>query len=147
MLIVVAALCWFVSVVIRMLFFLPPVVVAERRIGLIRAWELGRGNFWRMVAVLLAVLGPVWIGLHAVLFAVVGPLLPMDLIAHFHAGMARSDVHQLVLEIVRRVLLGFRGMVPFLIAYALIEQLLYAGLANGAVADAYLSVTAEGGTS
>lgn len=45
---------------VRFFFFLPAVVVAEERIGLGRSWSLGRGNFWRMVAVWLLIAIPVW---------------------------------------------------------------------------------------
>jgi hypothetical protein len=43
----------------RLSFFLPPVVVAEKRIGLGRAWELSGGNFWRIVAIALLIGIPV----------------------------------------------------------------------------------------
>jgi hypothetical protein len=46
---------------VRMAFLMTPVVVAEDRIGLGRAWALGKGNFWRMFLILLAVLMPVFV--------------------------------------------------------------------------------------
>ena len=51
--------CGFIYVVVRQTFFLTPVVVAEDRIGLGRAWQLGRGNFWRMFLILLAIFLPI----------------------------------------------------------------------------------------
>jgi hypothetical protein len=48
-----------IYVTVRLSFLMTPVVVAENRIGLGRAWQLGKGNFWRMFLVLLAILVPV----------------------------------------------------------------------------------------
>ncbi len=44
---VVAGVCWFFYMAVRLMFFLPTVVVAEGGLGLARSWELGAGNFWR----------------------------------------------------------------------------------------------------
>jgi hypothetical protein len=52
--------CAFIYVCFRLLFFLPAVVVAEKRFGLGRSWELGRGNFWRILVIYLLVTIPVW---------------------------------------------------------------------------------------
>ncbi len=56
---VLAAMLWIVYMTFRLVFFLPAVVVAEERIGIGRAWELGGGNFWRILGVLFAVLLPI----------------------------------------------------------------------------------------
>jgi len=45
--------------IVRLMFLLTPVVVAESRIGIGRSWKLGRGNFWRMFIVLVAIFLPV----------------------------------------------------------------------------------------
>lgn len=50
--------CAFIYGLVRQTFFLTPVVVAEERLGLRRAWSLGRGNFWRMFVIILALLVP-----------------------------------------------------------------------------------------
>jgi hypothetical protein len=47
-----------IYVLVRFSFLMTPVVVAEDRIGLGRAWQLGKGNFWRMFAILLTILVP-----------------------------------------------------------------------------------------
>jgi len=44
---------------VRASFLLSPVAIAEDRIGLGRAWSLGKGNFWRVFLILLAILVPV----------------------------------------------------------------------------------------
>lgn len=141
----VVAVCWLVYATVRLFFFLPAVVVAESRIGLIRSWELSQGNFWRIVGIALAVFVPVWIGLHIVLFAVIEPMIPLDMLARFHSGMLPGDIQELAQAITKRIFLGFRGILPFLVAFSLVEQLLYAGLGNGASASAYLAVTGKGG--
>jgi hypothetical protein len=43
---------------IRLTYFLVPVTVAEHRFGILRSWELTKGNVWRIVAISLAILIP-----------------------------------------------------------------------------------------
>jgi len=50
--------CAFIYALVRQTFLLTPVVIAEEKIGLRRAWSLGRGNFWRMFLIILALLVP-----------------------------------------------------------------------------------------
>ena len=47
-----------VYVLVRLTFLQPPIAVAEERGVIRRSWELGKGNFWRMFAVLLAIVIP-----------------------------------------------------------------------------------------
>lgn len=49
----------FAVAVIRLGFLLTPVVIAEERISLRRAWTLSGGNFWRLLAVALGTMLPV----------------------------------------------------------------------------------------
>ena len=58
--------------VVRLLFLLAPVTIAEERIGLRRAWSLGRGNFWRILLVFLGVFVPVTV-IEFILFFVFTP--------------------------------------------------------------------------
>lgn len=44
---------------VRYVFLLTPVVLAENKIGLVRSWRLGSGNFCRMFAILVIVLLPI----------------------------------------------------------------------------------------
>jgi hypothetical protein len=50
-----------IYVAVRMSFVLTPVVVAERRISLGRGWSLTKGNFWRIVIIVMAILVPILI--------------------------------------------------------------------------------------
>jgi hypothetical protein len=54
----VAAFCAYIYILVRCSFLLIPVTIAEEKISLRRVWILGRGNFWRMFVILLAVLIP-----------------------------------------------------------------------------------------
>jgi len=55
---VIAALCFFTLIIFRMGFLIIPVTVTEAKIDLARGWTLTYGNFWRIVAVVLAVWVP-----------------------------------------------------------------------------------------
>jgi hypothetical protein len=57
--VIVILYCAFIYAVMRQTFLLTPVVVAEEKIGLRRAWSLGRGNFWRMLAIILSIMLPI----------------------------------------------------------------------------------------
>jgi hypothetical protein len=58
---------------VRLAFLVAPVTVAEGKIDLIRAWQLTRGNFWRMFAVLAVTFGPIFVVSQLAFAAVVGP--------------------------------------------------------------------------
>lgn len=50
-----------VYIVVRLWFLVTPVTVCENQINLVRGWTLTRGNFWRILAVLLAVTLPIFV--------------------------------------------------------------------------------------
>lgn len=54
----VAAFVAFYYIYLRLWFFIAPVVVAEKHIDIRRAWRLGKGNVWRILLVVLAILIP-----------------------------------------------------------------------------------------
>jgi hypothetical protein len=128
--VIAVAVLWIIYMVVRLTFFLPAVVVAEERIGLGRSWELGGGNFWRIVIVFLAVFLPVAIGLSIVFSALLGPMFAMP---HWHDG---QDVHELMRQIIRDVLV----ISPLAIVLSLVRRIIYLGLGNGMIANAYLAV-------
>jgi hypothetical protein len=132
---------WIVYMAVRLTFFLAPVVVAEERIGLGRAWELGGGNFWRIVVVLIAVLVPPVIVMsivgNVVFFSVFGgTFLQIVQLAQAHKLTTPNDVFALVWPQVQ-------VMLPVIIAYYLIYHTIMTGLSVGASAIAYRSVTSE----
>jgi hypothetical protein len=57
-LVIAVAFFVYIYVIIRSSFLLAPVVIAEEKANLKRAWALGRGNFWRIFLVLLAIMVP-----------------------------------------------------------------------------------------
>jgi len=65
-----------IFMVFRLTFLLAPVNIAEQRLGLGRAWELSRRNFWRSFAIVQSIMIPMIIAEYAVIFAAVG-LPPM----------------------------------------------------------------------
>ena len=58
----VALWCGYIYALVRLTFFLVPVIAAEEEgFALARSWTLGLRNFWRSFAVLLAIVGPILI--------------------------------------------------------------------------------------
>lgn len=47
-----------VFIAVRLGFFIAPAATFENRFGLLRSWELTRGNFWRCLAILIATVVP-----------------------------------------------------------------------------------------
>jgi hypothetical protein len=64
------AVAW---IVVRLMFLLPPIVVAEEGVNFLRAWMLSRQNFWRMLAIIIAVTVPLLLVQSAAIVAIVGP--------------------------------------------------------------------------
>jgi len=130
---VAAAAIWIVYMTLRLVFFLPAVVVAEERIGLARAWELGRGNVWRILGLLLAVLLPVAIAAGILSRALTGGTSMMLPIVSQAASPA---------EAFAAILSRLHGVWPLLLALDIVYVTLMTGLGLGAMANAYKAVTA-----
>lgn len=141
----IIAVCWVIYAAVRLFFFLPAVVVAEEQIGLVRSWELGGGNFWRIFAVMFVVFIPVAIGFGIVQNALIGPFLAPDMFAHFHfhGNMTPEEFGNFYLTIIKGVFRTMRAAWPLILALAVIRSILFLGLGNGAVAKAYLGVTGK----
>jgi hypothetical protein len=139
----IAAVCWVIYAAVRLFFFLPAVVVAEEQIGLVRSWELGGGNFWRIFAVVFVIFVPVAIGFGIVQNALIGPFLPPDLFAHFHPNMTPEQFGELYMQIIKGMFRTMRAAWPLIVVLAIIRSILFLGLGNGAVAKAYLGVTGK----
>lgn len=60
---------------IRLWFFIAPVSVAQRQVSLIKTWELSKGNFWRIFAVLFVLFIPFLIVDGILFYKVFGPIL------------------------------------------------------------------------
>jgi hypothetical protein len=70
---VLVAACALLFVMVRLSFLMIPSAVGEGGFGLTRSWELTKGNFWRIVAVALGTLLPVFIVLATAERFILGP--------------------------------------------------------------------------
>jgi len=143
---VAVAFCVYAYSVVRLVFLLNPVVVAQARIDLGRSWSLAGGNFWRIILVLLAVLMPVmavmmYLMLHFLLQGM-PPTLPL------HASADQIAANQAMVNawsaaMMRRTMDNWFIVYP---AYGLAAVLLY-GLACGAQSFAYRALVPQLDTS
>ena len=127
---VCAAGAFLIYVMVRLLFFLPAVVVAEGGIGLERAWILGGHNFWRILIVSIAILVPVFLVFHFLAVALLGPAARLPMGPEITAR-----------EILRAIVLNYGAVGPFVIALQILERIVFLGAMNGAVASAYFAVS------
>jgi hypothetical protein len=122
-----------IYLMLRLTFFLPAVVVFEKRIGLKRAWALARGNFWRIFAITLGLIAPLMIA------QVIVEEVSMRMLAPVLAPGIFGGVSQ-----ERALLLALDGMAGLLIVRSIIRLVcdcLFGGLSSGAAARAYFRVT------
>jgi hypothetical protein len=84
--------CGYFYSLVRLTFLLTPVVAAEEEgFALARSWTLGKGNFWRMFAVLLAVFLPFLILEFVFLFEFMFKGVPFP---PLHASAAQTAAYQ-----------------------------------------------------
>jgi hypothetical protein len=81
-------------IALRFAFLLPAVAVNEEGPVLPRAWILSGGNFWRILGIVLATLGPVALAGGAIQYALQGPRAVMPQFANSSA-MAAAQLHQI----------------------------------------------------
>jgi hypothetical protein len=132
-------LCVFVYASVRLIYFLPAVVVAEERIGLGRAWALGGGNFWRIVLVFVVSVVPVAIIVAIVSHLTIDPIVRPQLMALHPTGQPH---HPLMLQ---AMVVSFHAQLsiwPVVLVINLVQRIVYSGLICGAIGTAYKAVTA-----
>jgi hypothetical protein len=136
---VIAGVCWFFYSIVRLLFFLPPAVVAEGGFGLARSWELGRGNFWRIFAIIMAcVFGPMLV-ISMVSQIVVMPFMGQALMQIQQAAQNNEVLTpQQMWAIIGPPLHNF---LPLWIAYEIVTLPILLGLQNAVSAFAYKNLT------
>ena len=138
---IVGILAYFYGAV-RLTFFLTPVVLAEEQSGLKRAWALGRGNFWRAFAVLLAIFLPVVVLEFAWLLGPWGPGLPPA--PSMPATAAQLAAHNTAMAQWNEQLMGtIYGAWYITAPVFLLITILFYGAMVGAQCFAYRAVTAE----
>lgn len=130
--VILAAVLGFIYATVRLGFLLVPLTVAEEQISLTRCWVLVRGNFWRILAVLIAVLVPVYL-IHLVgMVAIVGSSLvaplPTDTGAAEQAIAARFAM-------IGQHMPAYLGLTLILAPFSI-------GLSMGAAAFGYRTLTA-----
>jgi hypothetical protein len=128
-------LCALLYVATRLSFLLGPVVVAEHKISLIRAWELSKGNFWQIFAVMLAIIVPLLVLEAAGLWALFGSsLIPPSDPGVTPEELSAFHQHQF------QMLVNLQRWLS--LAYPLVGVIFY-GLFAGANAFAYRTLTAS----
>ena len=130
-LLVIAAVCFFIYAMVRFSFFVPAVVVAEHRIGLGRAWQLGGGNFWRIFIVILLIVIPV-----AIVGGMISNMTIMPILA--------SEIMRLQGKPTAADLAAFfhalPPLIPVLLAIGVLQRIVTMGLMAGAMGSAYNAV-------
>jgi membrane-anchored glycerophosphoryl diester phosphodiesterase (GDPDase) len=127
-----AAILAGIYILLRLFFFLPAVVVAENKVGVARAWDLGRGNVWRMVAVLVVVLLPVALVFGILFYATVLGTFAIEAARMHPQGPAQA------LAVLKELL----PLLPVILGVYLLAAIACTGLVYGAMGAAYKAVTA-----
>jgi hypothetical protein len=129
----IVVFCAAVYVLLRLMFFLPAVVVAEHKLSPSRAWELGKGNVWRIAVLLLAVIVPAGvifgIAFYGTLFATV--------------AVQAIRMHPHGPDQIRQFLVSLLPLLPVLGGMLFIAVIVFKGLLLGAIGSAYKAVTAS----
>lgn len=118
---------------VRLFFFLPAVVVAGEHIGLERSWQLGGGNFWRIVIVWLLIAVPVWFVVGVSMQATVLPIILSQA-----SQLPRHPTPEDVQPLIRVVINALPVMLPVVFVAGIAVRAFMAG----AIGTAYNAVTA-----
>ncbi|HXC54378.1 MAG TPA: hypothetical protein VNU97_03720 [Rhizomicrobium sp.] len=134
-LLIFIACLWFYYAAIRISFFIPAVVVAENHIGLRRSWHLGRGNFWRILGILLIVSVPVGMAVSTI----TSSMMQMSMGPGFGItpGMTPADSQKVLMD----MFVAMRKIAPYYAGLQLLYVIVISGLTAGAAANAYKFVT------
>ena len=128
-----------VYVTIRLSFLLVAVTVDEKRIDLIRAWELTHGNFWRALWVSLFVGTPVWLLYVGLQFAFVGFAATAEATGISPMTFQIAGLSQSVAARMHFML----AWLPYLYAAWFLVRPLGIGLSSGAAAAAYRALVPD----
>lgn len=131
--VVAGAIAVVTYIAVRLVFFLPAVVVAEKSLGFERAWLLGGHNFWRILLVTIAVICPVVIVFWLVMEALSGPA----------AGVQSLDTREGLRALLRSGAMQWGPQGYLRLALEILERILLVGLVNGAIASAYRAVNSD----
>jgi hypothetical protein len=129
----ILGLCGVVWLALRLFFLLPPIVVVEERVDFLRAWLVSRGNAWRILVVMLAVIVPIVVIQAAAIVLIVGPGVFAPLPA---SAEAMNVALQARIGLIDRHMASIIGLTLVLAPFSL-------GLTLGASAYAYRSLAAD----
>ena len=132
--------CYFFAIyaLIRTTFFIPAVVVAENHIGIRRAWHLGKGNFWRIIGVMLIVLMPLGLAMSTVTQVIMQIVVGGPIALQPNASPAEVQAFFDKMGAV------FVKIGPYFAVLEILYLILLSGLLAGASAAAYKFVTGGG---
>jgi hypothetical protein len=119
-------------VMLRLFFFLPAIVVAENKVGVARAWEMGKGNVWRMIGVFLVAVIPAYV-------VAVGACVAVLFTSGIFANLSH---HPHGPEAAMAFFKAIWPVVPVLAAICIVLAIALTGLILGAMGHAYKAVTA-----
>ena len=129
--------CFAIYAYITTTFFIPAVVVAENRIGLSRSWALGRGNFWRIVGIMLIISFPVSLAASTISSSLAQMAMGPDMVnmqVEMNSPAEAKDVFKTVMA-------AFYTFGPYFIGLQVLQMIILQGLNGGAIAAAYRAVT------
>jgi hypothetical protein len=130
--------CAFIYIATRLSFLLAPVAVAEHRISLFRAWELTKGNFWRIFVVFLAIVMPLFV----LEVAAIGAVYGSSLIPPMHPGVTPEELNAFS-QHQRQVMANSQNWWFVTYPLGLLVSVIFYGIFAGAMAFAYRAVTAS----
>ena len=121
-----------VYVLVRLTFLQPPIAVAEEHGVIRRAWELGKGNFWRMFAVLLAIMIPL---------AIVQAVVQISLLSSLSIQPPAEDAGPAeVAAFMTQMMAELSILLPFLVPIAIVFYAAMMAMIVSASAFAYRSL-------
>jgi hypothetical protein len=129
-----AAFGYAIYTIVRMGFLLSPTVVCENK-GLQRSNDLTRGNFWRIVAILFALILPILF-----LLSIVGAVILRAALGNDYRQIIEDDGMD---ELIRRAEEAIAQNVLLWEAFNIMIFILAAGLIYGAAAYAYQVATGK----
>jgi hypothetical protein len=131
-----AFLCALIYVSTRLWFFIAPVSVAQHQVSLIKTWELSKGNFWRIFAILFVLFIPFLIVDGILFYKIFGPIFDAvqeGVTADDMAGPAQEAANNIRYLVENWWFLGY----PLAFAHTLLTTAFY----SGASAYAFRAVT------
>lgn len=130
--VIIGVFCFVIYAVIRVWFFLPAVVVAEEHISFSRAWELGSGNFWRIIVLALMIVIPV-----GIVTSMINQIFVMGSMGPMLQGLPPNPTPDETAEFFAHFLATLPVLLPALVVSGVIQNIAVSGLWYGAVGLSY----------